>query len=148
MTTYAREPYAAVIDEIKPLLHEHWQEIATYQDIPLDPDYPAYEMAEQHGRLRIFTARRDGVLVGYGVLFVGNLHYKSSRIATQDILFVLPEHRLGRVGFGLVRFLDAQLKAEGVQVVYQHVKLAHPALGRVLSHVGYEPVETIYARRF
>ena len=147
MTAYARETVAGVLDEIKPLLARHWEEIATYQDIPLDPDYDAYLAAEARGCVRVFTARSDKRLVGYGVFFVGNLHYRSSRIATQDILFVLPEFRQGRVGYGLVRFISRQLSAEGLQVVYQHVKLAHPALGRLLELDGYEPVETIYARR-
>ena len=65
----------------------------------------------------------------------------------QDILFLLPEFRGSTVGFRLVKFCDEQLRAEGVQVVYQHVKNAHPMLGAVLSRVGYEPVETIYAKR-
>ena len=148
MITYARETVAGVLDEIQPLLARHWQEIATYDDIPLDPDYPAYLAADARGVVRVFTARVEGVLIGYGVFFIGNLHYKSSRIAVQDILFVLPEHRGGRAGFGLVRHIDASLKAEGIQVAYQHVKMAHPALGRVLFHCGWQPVETIYARRF
>ena len=148
MATYTRETVAGILSEIKPLLQEHWKEVSTYQDLPLDPDYDAYAYAERLGKVRVYAARSEGVLVGYGVFFVGNLHYKSSRIATQDILFVLPEHRLGRVGFGLVRFINAQLKAEGVQVIYQHVKLAHPSLGRLLQHCDYQPVETIYARRF
>jgi len=147
MTTYARETLAGMLEELKPLLAIHWEEIATYKDMPLDPDYPAYLTAEARGNVRVFTARKDGALVGYGVFFIGNLHYRSSRIATQDILFVLPEHRLGRVGFGLVRFIRAQLAADGVQLIYQHVKRAHPALGRLLEHDGYLAVETIYARR-
>lgn len=147
MTVYARETVLGVLPEIKPLLERHWQEIATYKDIPLDPDFEAYCSAELRGSVRVFTARVYGELIGYGVFFIGNLHYRSSRIATQDILFVLPEHRKGRVGYGLIRFCDEQLKAEGIEVVYQHVKLAHD-FGPLLKHIGYEPVETIHARRF
>ena len=145
--TYQRETVRGVLEEIKPLLERHWEEIATYKDMPLDPDYPAYLVAEDRDRVRVFTARVDGVLVGYGVFFVGNLHYKSSRIATQDILFVAPEYRGKMVGFRLIRFCDEQLRGEGIQVIYQHVKLAHD-FGPMLGRIGYQPVETIHARRF
>jgi hypothetical protein len=66
--------------------------------------------------------------------------------ATQDILFVLPEYRKGRVGIGLIKYCDQQLGAEDVQVVYQHVKLAHN-FGPVLERMGYEAVDIIYAKR-
>lgn len=147
MITFSRETVGHVLDEIKPLLHMHWREIATFEDIPLAPDFVAYRNAEGRHALRIFTARAGGALVGYAVFFVGNLHYQGSGIATQDILFLRPDHRGGRTGLRLVNYCDEQLASEGVQVVYQHVKLEHPQLGRVLSHAGYRPVETIYTKR-
>jgi GNAT superfamily N-acetyltransferase len=147
MTEYARESVPAVLDEIKPLLAKHWEEIATYKDMPLDPDYDAYLAADARGKVRVFTARDAGALIGYGVFFLGNLHYRSSRIATQDILFILPAYRGTTVGYRLIRFCDAQLQADGTQAVYQHVKLAHD-FSPLLASVGYEPVETIHARRF
>lgn len=145
MMTYQRETMTAVLGEIQPLLERHWREIAYFQDIPLEPDYGGYERAEAANRLRIFTARRDGALVGYAIFFLGNLHYKSARIATQDILFLVPECR-GFPGYRLIRFSDQQLKAEGVEVTYHHVKVAHD-FGPLLVHMGYQAVDTIYARR-
>ena len=145
MTTYQRETVAQVLDEIKPLLMKHWEEIAHFKAVPLDPDYDAYLRAEAQGKLRVFTARKDGTLVGYSVFFMGNLHYRSARIATQDILFLLPECR-GFTGYRLIRFSDSELKAEGVEVTYHHVKVAHD-FGPLLAHMGYAPVDIIYARR-
>lgn len=137
--------HQSLIDEMAPLLQAHWEEIAHYKDVPLDPDYDAYLRAEHGGRLRVYTARADK-LIGYAVFFVGNLHYKSTHIATQDVLFVHPEHR-GGTGYRLIRFCDAQLKAEGVEVVYHHVKLEHQELASVLSHAGYAPIDLVYGRR-
>lgn len=147
MITYQREKASDVLEEIQPLIHEHWLEITHYPDILLDPDYERYAQAENSGALRIYTVR-DGVLIGYGIFFVNtNAHYKASLQAVQDILFLLPEWRGSTVGFRLVKFCEEQLRGEGVQVVYHHVKNAHPMLGSLLAHQGYEPVETIYAKR-
>lgn len=145
---YQRESLDQVRAEVEPLLYAHWQEISSYPDIPLDPDWSIYERAQELNRLRFFTARAERVLAGYAVYFLGhNPHYRGSLQARQDILYLSPEYRRGGAGLRLVRYADEQLAEEGVQVVYQHVKLAHPALGRLLERVGYEPVETLYARR-
>lgn len=143
MIEFARELVSDVEDEIKPLLSAHWQEIAHYLDIPLDPDWEFYRTAKT---IRVYTARANRVLVGYAVFFISpNRHYKASIQAVQDILFVLPEYR-GRTGFRLIRYCDEQLKLEGAQVVYQHVKVKHD-FGPLLKTLGYEPVDIIHAKR-
>ncbi len=87
-------------------------------------------------------------LLGYAVFFVGtNPHYRSSLQAVQDVLYLHPDMRRGRTAVNLIRFSEAELKREGVQVIYQHVKLAHPALGILLAREGYEHIEHIYAKR-
>jgi GNAT superfamily N-acetyltransferase len=143
---YGREQMSDVLAEIKPLLEKHWQEIAHYQDIPLDPYWQGYKDAETAGKLRIFTVREDSALVGYAVFFIGNLHYKSTPMATQDILFLLPEHRNRKVGAGLIQYCDDQLRAEGCKVTYHHVKRAHD-FSPLLEALGYEAVDTVYGRR-
>ena len=146
MTTYQRESIADVREDISPLLVKHWEEIARFKDVPLDPHWEGYYAAERADSLRVFTARRDGALLGYGVFFKGNLHYISSLIFTQDIFFVLPQNR-GIVGARLLRYCDEQLQAEGAQAVYHHVKKSHD-FGPVLERMGYVAVDTIYGRRF
>ena len=150
---YSREPAHTLWDEILPLLQLHYQEIATYQDIPLDPDVERYNAMEAAGALRCFTARiGDGLrvppLIGYSVVITaGNLHYRSSGIAMQDVLFVHPEHRRGPAGSGLLDYTETALRQEGLQVIYQHQKTAHPALGIILGRRGYDHVENIWAKR-
>jgi len=87
-------------------------------------------------------------LIGYATFFVSsNPHYMTSLQAVEDVLFVAPEHRGGRAGIGLIRFSEAELKKDGAEVVYHHTKIAHPMLGKVLAKEGYEPIETIFAKR-
>ncbi len=142
-----RESAHDVWDEIQPLLTKHWREIAHYEDIELDPKREVYLHLEDRGVLRVFTMRHGERLVGYAVFIADmHLHYASSYQATQDVLFLLPEYRSVGNGTQLIAFCDAELAAEGVQAVYQHVKRAHD-FGPLLRHLGYEPIETLYARR-
>jgi GNAT superfamily N-acetyltransferase len=141
---YQRELVANVLGELKPLLERHYREIAHYQDIPLDPDYGFYADAPH---IRMFTVRDEGKLIGYGLFHVSrNKHYMGSLQAVQDILFILPEYRGTVTGPRLIRYCDEQLRAEGCQVVYQHVKTAHN-FGPLLERQGYELVDLIYAKR-
>lgn len=96
----------------------------------------------------MYTAREvDGSLIGYCVYFVKHApHYAASIQAAQDVLYVARSHR-GGTGYRFIAWCDEQLAAEGVQVVYQHAKVAHPALGRILERQGYEAVDVIYAKR-
>lgn len=144
-TKYQRETGTKILEEVKPLLALHWKEIAHYQDILLEPDWNSYAKCEEQGFLRVYTARKDGNLIGYGVYFVRyNLHYKSSLQASQDILFVHPDHR--GIGARFIHWCDTQLQAEGVQAVYHHVKQAHN-FGPLLERMGYQLVDLIYAKR-
>jgi len=134
--------------EILPLLHEHKEEIAHYPDIELAPDVEAYNHAEGAGVLRCYTARVNGALMGYAVFFVKrNMHYRHSLQAVQDVLFVTKSHRHGRVGLQLIRYSEEQLRAEGVQVVYQHLKLAIPQTIALFHKLGYEDIDLIVGKR-
>ena len=70
---YQQEFLSTVVEDIKPLLKEHWEEIALNKEkIKLNPDWDTYEELEHQGRLKVFTARQDGSLVGYFVIIVGS----------------------------------------------------------------------------
>jgi len=143
---FSREKCYDIFTEISPLLLDHYLEIAHYLDIPLDPDYEQYKRIEEAGALRTFTARTtDGELIGYAIFFVRhNLHYKSSLQAVQDIIYIDKKRR----GFGMsfVDWCDAELRAEGVEVVYHHVKSAHN-WGQMLEKLDYKLVDLLYTRR-
>lgn len=145
--SFQREKCSDVFDEALPLLHLHWKEVAHFKDIPLKPAFAFYAVLEDAGELRTFTARdsSDNALVGYAVFHVKKSpHYSDSLHAGQDVLFIHPERR----GFGrqFIAWCDAQLQAEGVNVVYHHVKQAHN-FGPLLERLGYNLVDLIYARK-
>ena len=152
MTVLSKEEYSEkLIEEMLPLWKAHYDEIAHFKDIPLDPDLEVYKAIAKAGNLRIFTARQwvvNGIaLVGYQVFFLkANPHYKTSLQAVQDILFMDESVRKGLTGYRFVRYCDGKLKDDGIQVVYQHVKSRHD-FGHLLERLGYELQDVIYSRR-
>lgn len=147
-TYFQRERVHSLWPELRPLLKQHWREIAHYDDIPLCPDEVKYEALENANLLRIFTVRIAGDLVGYAVCMVGfALHYASSIQAVHDVLWLKPEHRETSLGWQLLKFYQRELKKEGVQVDAQHVKAKHTKLGRLLEGDGYELVDHVYLKR-
>lgn len=134
--------------EITPLIAQHYEEIAHHKDIPLDPDVERYNAMDDAGLLRCFTARDCGRLIGYAIFICGpNLHYKSTKIANQDVLFLAPEARNGTTAMRFFDFFEKRLAGEGWQLTMQHEKIAHPALGRLAERRGYEPMDRIWVKR-
>lgn len=137
----------ALIAEAAPLLEAHWEEIAHFKDVPLNPDYDLYLKMEVLGVVRVFTMRDAGRLTGYIVYLVRPaLHYQQSVQATQDILYLNPALRGHMLGARMLQWCDEQLAAEGVDFVHQHVKVAHD-FGVLLKRLGYEHVEQLWTRR-
>lgn len=147
---FSNEPFSEqLLAEMLPLLEAHWHEVAHYPDIPLEVDTAAYLAAQANGALRLYTVRENDaaeLLRGYAVFFVrGNVHYASSIQASQDVIYVSPAAR-GSTGARLIRFAEQELRDDGVQAVYHHVKTAHN-WGKLLERMGYEAVDVIYAKR-
>lgn len=148
MLTINIEKLADVRDECQGLIEQHWQEIAVWQDIPLAPNWLAYEQMEGASALVIYTVRDDARLVGYAVFFMrSHIHYKNHVWALNDIIWVHPDYRNGRIGLELTQFWENDLKSRNVHVVHVNAKVAHPALGYVLKQSQYQTVEIGYEKR-
>lgn len=147
---FSRESYADAVAHVRPLLVAHWQELATYEDVPLDPNYAVYQTADQQSQLAIYTVRlrETNELVGYAIYFIrGHHHYQSTLWAISDIILVKKEHRNLGVGNGLFDFLERDLQERGVKVVYTMAKLAHPELSMLLEARGHARNEIVHAKR-
>ena len=143
---FQQETLASSLEESKPLLQKHWDEIAHYKDIPLNPDYELYFKLEAAGVLKCYSVRDGNArMIGYAVYLIQhNPHYKQSLVAKQDIVFIDPACR-GQ-GMLFIQWCDQQLKELGVQIVTHHVKAAHN-FGRGLERMGYELQDLIYTKR-
>jgi hypothetical protein len=144
--TFQRENVRDIWPDILPLLVLEHAELTPFPDIPLDIDRDRYDAADALGLLRCYTVRRDGKLVGHAGFGIAGMHHKSTKIVVGDVLYVHPDHR-AEAGLGLIGYALDQLQAEGVVLVYLAVKIAHPALGRILTRRGVSEVETVLVKR-
>jgi hypothetical protein len=153
--TFALEPYSAqLISEMRPLWQEHYKELSHFPDVPLDPDITVYSRCASAGLLRIFTARiqnpedaEETTLVGYNIFLVQNHpHYRGTKTANQDIIYFDKDIRLGMAGYKFIRWCDEQLKKDGMQMVYQHVR-AKRSFAPLLERLGYSLMDMVYAKR-
>lgn len=146
--SFQRETTAVIESGLVPLLVENQKEIdgahPELADFEFNPRMKDYVLAEDMGHLYIYTARRDGVLLGYMILHVFSSPRYRHKVAHQDMFFIQKKHR----GFGLrfLRWVDEQLRAEGVEVVYQASKVAMD-IGALYRRVGYTAHEVVYIKR-
>lgn len=146
--TFARERVRDLWDEVLPLMAAHLAERDAAGDLPpLDVDQVQYEVLDALGKHRVYTAREDGLLVGYASFVVHtHLHHRTDVRAVHDGLYVLPSHRGGMGGAALIAYADRMLRAEGIGTVHQ-VAAVGSALGRALECLGHLPYETTYIKR-
>lgn len=145
--TYQQEFLDTVEKDIKPLLQDHWEEVAVNKSaIKMNPDWDAYHNLEDNGALKIFTARSDGELIGYFVVLLRNhIHYKDHIFAANDVLFLKQEYRKGLTGAKLMKFAEKCLKEDGVSVLVVNTKRHRPFDG-LLEWLGYSHVENVYSK--
>jgi len=147
MIEYKEETYDQVIDEIKPLLEDHWEEIALHKDtIKLNPDYDRYEKMFKSGQMRIVTARDDGKLVGYCILMLyHHIHYKDQFMAMDDIFFIAKDYRKGLTGVKLFIKTEEIMKQYGVKKLSMNVKV-HQDVGPIFERLGYKETERMFTK--
>lgn len=147
MIEYKEETFDQVIDEIKPLLEDHWEEIALHKDsIKLNPDFSRYEQMFKSGNMRIVTARDDGKLVGYCIMMLYyHIHYKDQYMAMDDIFFIAKDYRKGLTGVKLFIKTEEIMKQYGVTKLSMNVK-THQDVGAIFERLGYKETERMFTK--
>jgi L-amino acid N-acyltransferase YncA len=142
------ESFEERLEELKPLLPLHWEELALDKDkVPLDPQYEVYIERERQGSLLFMVLRSQGELVGYFIGFVApGLHYRTCLTLTMDIFYIVPEHRGSKGGMTLFSAVKAEAIRRGVKRWFvgnkEHAKVHATALFEAL---GFEKVETYHS---
>lgn len=144
---YQQERLDSVQEECQPLINKHWEEIAINQDnIKLNPDWDTYYKLESLGMIKIYTARVDGKLVGYFTIVVTKgLHYVDHLFGATDMIYISPEYRKGRAGYGLIKFAEQELKKSGVSVLVINTK-DHAPFDKLLQSMDYSLAERLYQK--
>jgi hypothetical protein len=145
---FARENYS--MDLMREMVHlwpKHQMEVGTFRDMPIDPQFEVYESADHSNQLRIFTVRQSGGMVGYQIFWVHtHPHYRGEKQASQDLLYLDPNHRKGMAGYKFIVWCDNQLKAEGINLIV-HTMRDGADLSSIYNRMGYEKSDTVYVRR-
>lgn len=145
---FQRETLFDVIEEVQPLLEDHYRELAKNQDrVKLNPDWARYAAMEQAGALLIYTARKDEELVGYAAFFVSpHPHYQELTLASNDVLFLAKEHRTGRTGARLIHHCESQIGAAYANAcVTWHAKENTP-LAAIMPRLGYSVQDIVFSK--
>lgn len=151
--TFQPEPFVAALPDILPLIDPHWEEVGSFRDeFDRFIDFAAYEKIENEGRLLTVTARDDAALIGY---FIGVLGFDLHRVTKSDpprrvkvcsalVYYIAPERR-GHAR-SLIREVERQAAALGVQIVNIRVKPDLNAADAFLDLLGYRTVEVTKTR--
>lgn len=147
MLMYNVEKFQDFKNEIFHLWHDHWEEIATDKDkIPLDPDVLKYQQMQNREDLLCITCRSKGELVGYAFMLIfPHLHYKTTLVAMNDLLYLKPQYRKGFAGIRLIKFAEKCCKDIGVQKIVWHIKTDHN-FGPIMERLGYNLFEVNYGK--
>lgn len=130
-----------VIPQMRPLLELNWAE--TGFDFPFDPDVEMYGRLFSLGLLFAVSARVDGEIVGYCTVCVTpHAHNPAVLVASNDALFVHPDHRSGTVGARLIRFAEDCALERGASRFLWHCRAGTP-LAATLERHGYTPADIV-----
>lgn len=150
--TFQKEMFVSIMPELPVLFYEHWKEVAVDRDkIALDIDWARYVSMEAQGILHVMTARDDGVLIGYyTALVMTHLHFKQSRTAWSDMVFLLAPYRktgkgLLTTGYLLICAAEKMLKNLRVEKSYLVTTTIVP-VNILTKRLKYRPGEEMYSK--
>lgn len=145
MIEYKLEKAVDIVDEIKPLLHKQFQETEQHiTGLELNPDYDRYVQLCNLGFLKCITCRINGELIGYAIFFIQpHIHHKTCLTALEDLYYIAPDHRAGRVAYKLFVESEKLLKANNVKRIIMSCK-TYLDQTRLFEHLGF----TLYEKHF
>lgn len=146
MITAQVESLTDRLEELKPLLPLHWEELALNKDkVPLSPQWGIYEARDAAGEVLFVTLRDAGRLVGYFVGFVApGLHYSTCLTLTMDIFYTHPDIRGGTAALRLFRAVEREARRRGVQRMFVGSK-CHADASRLFQALRYKEVERYFS---
>lgn len=141
--TFQAEQVGDLWYEAIPLMVANHDEVGGMPREHFSPSLSMFQRIEAAGCLRVYSARLDGNLIGYGVFALGpHPTYPDLNFATAHVVYVDPQHR-GRRSLRFLRWMKAELKHEGADYWGLQNHVNHDWSG-TLRMLGLEPMETFY----
>lgn len=149
--TIGLESIGEILDEIRTLHQEHWDETEVlYLDRPMDPDYELFVSYEGGRRFVLFTVRDpDENLVGDLGYYLGlSTHHAGLLQAKEDFFFITKEHRGGGVARHFLRYAENCLIQLGVKLIGMTDKspCGGKSLRPLMEAEGYKAVALAYIK--
>jgi GNAT superfamily N-acetyltransferase len=146
MLVYADCDPFAFVKEMEVLFSLHYEELCVTKDFPLIPDYDAYKKLADAGMLRCITVRADDEVIGYAIFIIQpHLHYMTCKTAFEDIYYIRPDFRKGRVGIRLFKYAEEVLKGIGVNRIIMHTKI-HMDNSTLFEYLGYKLTDKLFTK--
>jgi len=145
MTTYQQEFLSMAEDEVTPLAVLEWEE-SGHPYASLHIDWNTYFLLEANGTLKFFTARKEGLLIGYFVvLLFAPLTSKGEIVASYDAVYLHKDYRKSTVGRKLFKYVEDCMIEDGISRVIASSSVKNP-IGKFLNRLGYDEIETKYEK--
>jgi hypothetical protein len=148
--TFHVEQWRDFYPEAKPLMQEHWEEIAIDREqIPLSLNEERYQQISDAGILHILVAREGAELAGYYIaLVLPHIHYQDAGLmAFTDIYFLRPQFRKGHAGVQMFVEAERTLREAGVVKAYLSCK-AHRDISPIFEALGWKFSDKSYTKVF
>lgn len=127
--TIGVERFSSIVEEMHALHELHWLETEKHRHgLTLNPDYLQFIARERSGQMVQFTMRcAKGVLVGNLRMYLATSLHTQTRYASEDTLFIHPDHRGGFAVMALMRFAESSLHAIGIREIRVSTKTVNKA---------------------
>lgn len=127
MITFQEEDYDSLSTDINfsRLLDENFSETGVLNtSFKLSPKFDMYKVLAIQGLLQLYSAREDGILIGFFVAFlVPHQHYDEVMVAETDTFFISKEKRTGLTGYKFLKYAIHKLKQKvGVIFLTTNIK--------------------------
>ncbi|CAM3844996.1 GNAT family N-acetyltransferase [Parendozoicomonas haliclonae] len=137
----------AQVKELSKKLHS---EAAWYNSHPFDEDHAHKEYLRRiNGGDRFsFVVELEGQIVGILVGFFSTLHTCPLKIATEEIVYVLPEYRSMKIGFLLIREMEnwAEFNGADVAKVGNSTGITSSRTAERYKAMGYQPYSDVFLK--
>jgi GNAT superfamily N-acetyltransferase len=146
--TIKAERFEGIQDELHVLHKLHWLETEKHRHgLEMNPDYAEFCRRERMGGLIQFTLRDGDELIGNLRMFLSKSIHTQTRYASEDTLFIRPEHRGSFAAMALMRFAERSLLLLGIREIRANSKLVNHA-DVLMRRLGYTPVATEFVKFF
>lgn len=124
MSEFRELPAKDFLEMALPLLAEHREELATDKArMILAPDHETYLALDGLGRMLTIGVFKDDALIGYSANIIApHLHYSGLTVCQNDVLWLRPEWRVGRLGLRLIRETEERARGRGADMMVWHAK--------------------------